>query len=136
MPTDLRLGPLGQVSLHIRDVDRAKRFYGETLGLPHVFTFGDLAFFDLGGVRLYLQRTDEEKWRPSSVLYFLVEDIGEAWETLKAKGVHTTGAPHNIYTDEATGVEEWMAFFEDDEGNMLAIMSRVAPTTPDGSPRR
>src|SRR5688572_26376525 len=42
--TDLRLGPIGQVSMQIRDVARAERFYGETLGLPHVFTFGDLAF--------------------------------------------------------------------------------------------
>lgn len=29
--------------------------------------------------------------------------------------------------DEQTGTEEWMAFFEDPEGNMLALMSRVAP---------
>ena len=128
MPTtDLRLGPLGQVSMHIRDVARAEQFYGDTLGLPHVFTFGDLAFFDLGGVRLYLQRSDDEKWRSSSCLYFLVDDIHAAWDALKAKGVHTTGAPHNIYTDDQTGVEEWMAFFEDTEGNMLAIMSRVQP---------
>jgi hypothetical protein len=38
-----------------------------------------------------------------------------------------TGAPHLIYTDDATGVEEWMAFFEDGEGNTLALMSRVQP---------
>jgi DNA-binding CsgD family transcriptional regulator len=63
-----RLGAIGQVSLSIRDVARAERFYGETLGLPHVFTFGDLAFFDAGGVRLYLHRKDEAEWRPSSVL--------------------------------------------------------------------
>ena len=41
-------------------------------------------------------------------------------------GVHTTGAPHNIYTDADTGVEEWMAFFEDLDGKLLALMSQVA----------
>src|SRR5687767_13462000 len=46
---DLRLGALGQVSLHVRDTTRAERFYGETLGLRHLYTFGDLAFFDLDG---------------------------------------------------------------------------------------
>jgi DNA-binding CsgD family transcriptional regulator len=40
----LSLGPLWQVSMSDRDV----------LGLPEVFRFGDLVFFDCGGVRLYI----------------------------------------------------------------------------------
>jgi DNA-binding CsgD family transcriptional regulator/predicted enzyme related to lactoylglutathione lyase len=124
--TTTRLGPIGQVSLSIRDTARAERFYGETLGLPHVFTFGDLAFFDADGTRLYLHRKDEADWRPGSILYFLVDDIHAAQASLTAKGVKFTGAPHVIYTDDATGDEEWMTFFEDGEGNTLALMSRVA----------
>lgn len=120
------LGTIGQVSLSIRDVERAERFYGETLGLPHVFTFGDLAFFDAGGVRLYLHRKDEAEWRPGSILYFLVDDIHASQNALAEHGVRFTGAPHVIYTDDATGAEEWMTFFEDGEGNTLALMSRVA----------
>jgi DNA-binding CsgD family transcriptional regulator/predicted enzyme related to lactoylglutathione lyase len=124
--TSVRLGVIGQVSLAIRDVGRAERFYGQTLGLPHVFTFGDLAFFDAGGVRLYLHRKDESDWRPSSILYFLVDDIHATQASLGGAGVHFTGAPHVIYTDDETGLEEWMVFFEDGEGNTLALMSRVA----------
>ena len=123
--TSTRLGAIGQVSLSIRDVTRAERFYGETLGLPHLFTFGDLAFFDADGTRLYLHRKDEAEWRTSSVLYFLVDDIHATQERLSQSGVHFTGAPHVIHTDDATGVEEWMTFFEDGEGNTLALMSRV-----------
>ena len=125
--TTSRLGTIGQISLSIRDVGRAERFYGETLGLPHVFTFGDLCFFDADGTRLYLHRKDEADWRPGSVLYFLVEDIHAAQQRLADEGVHFTGAPHVIYTDDATGVEEWMTFFEDGEGNTLALMARVSP---------
>ena len=125
-PTTTRLGPLGQVSLSIRDVGRAERFYGETLGLPHVFTFGDLAFFDAGGTRVYLHRKDAEQWTPGSILYFLVDDIHATQERLASSGVRFTGAPHVIYTDDGTGDEEWMTFFEDGEGNTLALMSRVA----------
>ena len=125
--TASRLGTIGQISLSIRDVGRAERFYGETLGLPHVFTFGDLCFFDADGTRLYLHRKDEAEWRPASVLYFLVEDIHAAQQGMADEGVHFTGAPHVIYTDDATGVEEWMTFFEDGEGNTLALMSRVTP---------
>lgn len=124
------LGPIGQVSLSIRDVARAEAFYGTTLGLPHVFTFGDLAFFDAGGVRIYLHRKDVADWRPGSILYFLCDDIRRAYQALLERGVRFSGAPHLIYTDDATGAEEWMAFFEDGEGNTLALMSRVAGTQP------
>ena len=120
------LGRIGQVALSIRDVARAERFYGETLGLPHVFTFGDLAFFDAGGTRLYLHRKDEAEWRPGSVLYFVVDDIAAAQERLATSGVHFTGAPHRIFTHD-DGTEEWMTFFEDGEGNTLALMSAVRP---------
>lgn len=126
--TGTGLGPIGQIALSIHNVARAERFYGETLGLPHVFTFGDLAFFDAGGTRLYLHRKDPADWQPGSVLYFLVDDIRVAQEQLSSNGVRFTGAPHVIYTDDATGVEEWMTFFDDGEGNTLALMSRVAPT--------
>ncbi|MBA2632861.1 MAG: VOC family protein [Chloroflexi bacterium] len=122
-----QLGTIAQISLSIRDVARAERFYGEVLGLPHLFTFGDLAFFDADGTRLYLHRKDEAEWRPGSILYFLVDDIHATQERLTRSGVHFTGAPHVIYTDDATGVEEWMTFFEDGEGNTLALTSRVEP---------
>ena len=124
----IRLGPIGQVSLSIRDVGSAERFYRDFLGLPHLFTFGDLVFFGAGETRIYLHRKDEADWRPGSILYFLVDDITAAHRTLGERGVTFSGAPHLIYTDDATGVEEWMAFFEDGEGNTLALMSRVTPS--------
>jgi DNA-binding CsgD family transcriptional regulator/predicted enzyme related to lactoylglutathione lyase len=123
--TSTRLGSIGQVSLFIRDVERATRFYGETLGLSHLFTFGDLCFFDADGVRLYLHRKDESEWKPTSVLYFRVPDIHASQESLAAAGVHFTGAPHRIHTHD-DGTEEWMTFFDDGEGNTLALMSSVA----------
>lgn len=85
-------------------------------------------FFDAGGVRIYLHRKDEGDWRPGSILYFLCGDIAVAHEELSRRGVRFSGAPHLVYTDDATGVEEWMAFFEDGEGNTLALMSRVPAT--------
>jgi len=126
--TRIRLGPIGQVSLSIRGVESAERFYRDLLGLPHLFTFGDLVFFEAGGTRIYLPRKDEADWRPGSILYFLVDDITAAHRKLGEQGVTFTGAPHLIYTDDATGIEEWMAFFEDGEGNTLALMSRVTPS--------
>ncbi len=123
--TDLALGPLGQVSMYSTDAARTEQWYRDVLRLPHVFTFGDLVFFDCGGVRLYIHAVAPDKWRKSSVLYFLVPDIAAAHAALQARGVSFSGAPHMIYRDDATGLEEWMAFFDDPDGNTLAIMARA-----------
>ena len=119
------VGPLGQVSLWARDVARTEAFYRDTLGLPHIFTFGELAFFDMGGVRLYVHCVPDADWKASSILYFRVDDIDATVKSLGASGVVFVGQPHRIHRDEATGDEEWMAFFEDPDRNMLALMSRV-----------
>ena len=74
--TELDLGQLGQVSMMSKDAAAAERWYKDVLELRHIFTFGDLVFFDLGGTRLYIRGTrGNEEWRPSSILYFVVPDI-------------------------------------------------------------
>jgi predicted enzyme related to lactoylglutathione lyase len=98
------------------------RWYGEVLGLPHLYTFGKLAFFDLGGMRLFLE---EGSAGPQSVLYFRVDDIRSSHAALTARGVAFLGAPHMIHR-HADGTEEWMAFFNDPDGRPLAIMSQVS----------
>lgn len=123
----LQLGPIGQVSMYARDAAATEAWYRDVLQLPEVFRFGDLVFFDCGGVRLYIHAVGEEKWRPSSVLYFEVPDIQAAHEALVGRGIKFSGAPHMIFKDDATGIEEWMAFFEDPDTNMLAVMARVGP---------
>jgi DNA-binding CsgD family transcriptional regulator/catechol 2,3-dioxygenase-like lactoylglutathione lyase family enzyme len=120
----LRLGPIGQISRHVSDVGVAVDWYGKVLGLPHLYTFGDLAFFDCGGVRLFLSSEANAGGAQESVLYFRVPDINAAYDTLTARGVTFEGAPHMIHRHES-GVEEWMAFFPDPDGHLLAIMSQV-----------
>ena len=123
----LRLGPLGQISRTVRDIDEACAWYGQVLGLKHLYTFGKLAFFDLGGTRLYLSAEGAEAG-PESILYLRVDDIRAAYNELTARGVEFKGAPHMIFR-HADGVEEWMAFFKDPEGRMLALMAQVRPTS-------
>lgn len=122
-----RLGVIGQVSRQVSDVPRAVEWYGTVLGLPHLYTFGDLAFFDCGGVRLFLSKGSGNGARQESVLYFLVPDINAAYDALTSRGVTFEGAPHMIHRHDS-GVEEWMAFFQDPDGHLLAIMSQVGGT--------
>ncbi|MDQ0465061.1 DNA-binding CsgD family transcriptional regulator/catechol 2,3-dioxygenase-like lactoylglutathione lyase family enzyme [Caulobacter ginsengisoli] len=116
------LGPIGQIARSVADIAAARQWYGEVLGLPHLYTFGNLAFYDCGGVRLMLSQGDGGP--AESVLYFRVEDVRAAHAQLTGRGVVFTNAPHIIHT-HADGTEEWMAFFNDNEGRTLAIMAQV-----------
>jgi catechol 2,3-dioxygenase-like lactoylglutathione lyase family enzyme len=119
------LGPIGQISRQVRDIDAAVRWYRDVLGLPHLFTFGNLAFFDCHGVRLYLSADAKEVGEPGdSVLYFRTDDIEGTFREMQARGVVFRGAPHLIHRHES-GLEEWMAFFDDMDGKVLALMSQV-----------
>jgi catechol 2,3-dioxygenase-like lactoylglutathione lyase family enzyme/DNA-binding CsgD family transcriptional regulator len=125
MSSEVRLGELAQVSMLCRSAAATEAWYRDVLGLPHVFTFGSLVFFDMHGTRLFLREVPEKEFRPSSILYFAVDDINVATDLLKGRGVKFQGAPHMIYKDDATGVEEWFSFFEDPDGNTLALLARV-----------
>lgn len=120
MSKDLGLGALGQVSRTVGEISAARRWYEEVLGLPHLYSFGNLAFFDCGGVRLFLSEGDGGE--ASSILYFRVADVRVTHVQLQERGVVFINAPHMIHRHD-DGTEEWMAFFQDNEGRPLAIMS-------------
>jgi catechol 2,3-dioxygenase-like lactoylglutathione lyase family enzyme len=129
MTPPITIERLGQVALLCRNVGRTEAFYRDTLGLPHLFSFGDLAFFAIGETRLFVRAVPDEEWHPGSILYLAVPDVHAAHEAAVAAGATTSGAPHRIHTHD-DGTEEWMAFFEDPDGNPLAFMAQVRPTTP------
>ncbi len=107
------------------DIERAVRFYRDTLGLAFLFQAGNLAFFDCGGVRLLVDVAESEEFaHPGSILYFRVDDLDGTYEALKAKGVEFVGPPHLVHSDGR--VELRMAFFSDGEGNTHALASETA----------
>ena len=120
MSEQLSLGPIGQIARSVRDIGAAVHWYGSVLGLKHLYTFGNLAFFDCGGVRLFLSEGDGNA--AESILYFRVPDVRSAHAELSSRGISFTNAPHMIHK-HADGTEEWMAFFKDNEDRPLGIMS-------------
>jgi DNA-binding CsgD family transcriptional regulator/catechol 2,3-dioxygenase-like lactoylglutathione lyase family enzyme len=119
-PDMVQLGEIGQIARPCSDIGKAVEFYRDVLRLPHLYTFGDLAFFDCGGTRLFLSVGEGE----ASTLYFRVDDINAAYDELRDRGVVFENAPHLIHKHD-NGVEEWMAFFPDPDGQLLAIMAQV-----------
>ncbi|HEX7182411.1 MAG TPA: VOC family protein [Thermoanaerobaculia bacterium] len=120
------LSQIGQIAINVRDIERAVAFYRDTLGMRFLFQVPNLAFFDCGGVRLMLGKAEKPEFdHPASILYYKVDDIQSAWQTLSSQGVRFEGEPHLIA--RMPDHELWMAFFRDSEDNMLALMSEVRP---------
>jgi methylmalonyl-CoA/ethylmalonyl-CoA epimerase len=118
------LSRLGQIALNAHDLDRAVAFYHDRLGLPFLFRAPNLACFDCAGVRLMLALPERpELDHPGSILYFSVDDLNAAYETLTRRGVTFTDQPHLIA--RMPDHDLWMAFFVDSEGNPLGLMSEV-----------
>jgi methylmalonyl-CoA/ethylmalonyl-CoA epimerase len=117
---------LGQIAVNVKDVERAAGFYERKLGLKLLFKAPPgLAFFDCGGVRLMLDRAEKPEFdHPSSILYFSVPAIQEAYGKLKDSGVQFEDEPHVIAKMPTHDL--WMTFFRDSENNLLALMSEVA----------
>ena len=122
MHATLNLGPIGQVARSVGNTVASEAWYRDVLGLRHLYTFGPLAFFDLGGTRLMLSQ--EGGVKSESLLYLRVANIAASHDALKQRGVKFTHAPHMIHR-HPDGTEEWMAFFEDPDARPLALMSQV-----------
>jgi methylmalonyl-CoA/ethylmalonyl-CoA epimerase len=123
-PASLGIMNIGQISIMVRDLQRATAFYRDILGLPLLFTAGNLAFFDCGGVRLMLGPAETpELDHPSSILYFRVAEINAAHQRLVEKKVVIVAPPRLIAPMPAYDL--WMSAFRDSEENIHQLMSEV-----------
>jgi catechol 2,3-dioxygenase-like lactoylglutathione lyase family enzyme len=133
---DLMLGPLRQLAFSTKDLPRFVAFYRDVLGLELIAEFPpSLAFFRLGDTRLIVEQHAESA-SSNSILYFQVDAIDAAQAELERRGVKFTSQPHLIFRDDrgtfgVAGGEEWLTFFEDVDGNTLALAERRLLTPAD-----
>ena len=115
---------IGQIYVTARDLDRAVRFYRDTLGLTFLFQVPRMAFLECGGVRLMLGLPDAPEFdHPASIIYYRVADIDAAHRALVARGVPFRQPPHLVA--RLATFDLYLADFQDSEGNALALMSEV-----------
>src|SRR5437868_13568446 len=124
MANSLGIDGIGQISIIAHDLPRATTFYRDVLGLPLLFTAGNMAFFDCGGVRLMLgPASSPELDHPSSILYFRVPDINAAHRRLVQLGVKIEAPPRLIAPMKTYDL--WMVAFSDPDGNIMELMSEM-----------
>ena len=125
---DVQLGPVGQIARSVSNIEAARRWYAEVLGLRFLYAFGNLAFFDCAGVRLMLARPEAgEVVANGATLYFTVGDIQAAYQQLQARGVAFIDTPHIVADMGSYAL--WMAFFNDPDGHLLGLMAEVPHAT-------
>jgi predicted enzyme related to lactoylglutathione lyase len=111
-------------TLPATDIDRARRFYAEKLGLdgtPGAAPGNYL--YQCGGAMFALYETPGRASGTHNQMAFTVPDLETVVRQLKARGVAFTG---DIAEDERTRT----AWFKDSEGNLLMVREILACPAP------
>ena len=123
-------GPLAdtrvmQITLPVKDLDRAVGFYTDVLGVKLLFRAGNAAFLDAGGVRLRLEQNAKAAASEGVEIYF--DDPGLArFQPLAARGVRFVGPPETV--DRRGAIDTRLAEFTDPDGNAIGLMGEVRRT--------
>lgn len=122
MPGGELLHSIGQIHISVTDVDRAVRFYRDTLGMRFLFQVQGqpMAFFQCGEVRLYLGVPEKPEFATRTLHYYRVDSIDDAHAELKGRGVKFMDDPHMVHRDDRH--ELWLSLFKDPDGNHLSLM--------------
>ena len=110
-----------QIAIQLKDIDRATAFYRDVLGLPLLMTATNMAFFNCGGVRLYLDAAKGSGHADSnSFIYFRTPDIDALLADANSKNVSIHQEPQIIA--RMPDHDLWLMWIKDSEDNLLGIM--------------
>jgi catechol 2,3-dioxygenase-like lactoylglutathione lyase family enzyme len=117
-------------SFSANDIQQAKKFYGETLGLQVNEAMEDALELKLaGGGSVFIYPKPNHEPATFTVLNFQVADIDKAVEDLKGLGVKFESYEGDIKTDEKgifrgdeAGKGPNIAWFKDPAGNILSVV--------------
>jgi catechol 2,3-dioxygenase-like lactoylglutathione lyase family enzyme len=114
----------------VGDIEKAKEFYGRTLGLKVSESNGLLTLHIAGGNNVLIYPKPNHTPADFTVLNFPVDDVDEAVDELTKRGVHFEiyDLP-DIKTDKKgimRGNGPTIAWFKDPAGNILSVIEQEA----------
>jgi catechol 2,3-dioxygenase-like lactoylglutathione lyase family enzyme len=113
----------------VNDIQKAKQFYGETLGLQVSETHGLLSLHLAGGTTILVYPKPNHIPATFTILNFPVADIEEAVDQLSRKGVRFERYDGDLKTDDKgifRGGGPLIAWFKDPAGNILSVLEESA----------
>lgn len=115
-------------NLAVRDLDRARTFYTETLGLEQVDNEGDeLVVLKSGDSLVNVYRSEYAGTNEATAVTWQVDDIAAEVATLKGKGIffeHYDMPGLTLEGDVHVGEGMKIAWFKDPDGNILNIVGK------------
>jgi catechol 2,3-dioxygenase-like lactoylglutathione lyase family enzyme len=112
----------------VDDLEKAKEFYGQTLGLDVTEANGLLQLHIAGGTTILVYPKDNHVPATFTILNFPVSNIEQTVDDLTARGVHFEHYNiGNLVTDEkgiARGGGPNIAWFTDPAGNILSVIEQ------------
>jgi methylmalonyl-CoA/ethylmalonyl-CoA epimerase len=113
-----------QLAFTVRDLAVAKTFYGEVLGLQHLFDAPPgLSFYDCGGVRILLGTQGGAPGTGGTLAYLRVADLRGYAAQLCERGAAFGEAPRMIA--RLADREVWLAIVNDPDGNSIGLMEEL-----------
>ena len=113
-------------SFSVDDIEKAKRFYGQTLGLKLSEMPEGVQLHISGGAEIFLYPKSNHAAATFTVLNFLVNDIDQAVDELKALGVQFEHYNEGDLKTDAKGISRGsgptIAWFKDPAGNILSVV--------------
>ena len=111
--------------LAVKDLDRARKFYEENLGLKQVDDFGEGFMLKSGDTQFSIYRSEFAGTNKATALNFDVEDIEDEVRSLKEKGISfehydLEGLTRKGDIYEGEGMRT--AWFKDPDGNILSLI--------------
>jgi catechol 2,3-dioxygenase-like lactoylglutathione lyase family enzyme len=115
----------------VDDIEKAKKFYGETLGLPVEEQDGMGLELSLGsGAKVFVYPKPNHQPATFTILNFRVEDVDKAVDELAAKGVEFEHYDEGMMKTDEKGIARpespdqgpTIAWFKDPAGNVLSVL--------------
>ncbi len=124
---------LEAVTVHVRDIEKARKFYGEVLGLKELQFDGKVgrAVFAIPGtnvaLRMHVYDPDEGGREPGTVsgVVFTHHDPASACAEISRRGGHVVDQPHQIHP---AGFSVTLSVIADPDGNEFVLRSPPTPT--------
>jgi methylmalonyl-CoA/ethylmalonyl-CoA epimerase len=120
----VHLEEITQIALTVQNLEEAKLFYRDSLGMRFLFDAGAMAFFQCGQIRLMIGTSDKPSPSSGTIVYFRVPDLPSAFSALRARNVTFVQEPHLVARMKSHDL--WLAFLKDPSGNPIGLMSEVA----------
>lgn len=115
-------------NLAVRDIATARKFYGNTLGLPETGAEGDdFVSYRTGDSDLFVYKSDYAGTNQATAVTWQVDDVDSTVQELRAKGVSfehydmpDTKREGDVHVSHGMRI----AWFKDPDGNILNIANK------------